>query len=74
MNPLTMMQVKELTGKFRRNHPKIINFFNAAQNRIDEGSVIEIKLTMSNGEVMNASAKVTKDDMELLNYIKNQKL
>lgn len=74
MNPLTMMQIKELTGRFRRNHPKLVRFFDVAQKRLDAGSIIEIKLTLSNGEVMNASAKVTKDDMELLNYLKNQKL
>lgn len=74
MNPLTMMQIKELTGKFRRNHPKLIRFFYAAQKRIDAGSIIEIKITMSTGEVMTASAKVTKDDMELLRYLGSQKL
>lgn len=73
MNPLTMMQIKELTGRFQRNHPKLMKFFDAAQRRLDEGSIIEIKVTMSTGETMIASAKVTKDDMELLKYLKSQK-
>lgn len=45
-----MMKMNELTGKFRKNHPKLLRFFDAAQNRIDAGSIIEIKITMSSGE------------------------
>lgn len=74
MNPLNMMKMNELTGKFRKNHPKLLRFFDAAQNRIDAGSIIEIKITMSSGESMTATAKVTADDMELLKYLRNQKL
>ena len=74
MDLLSMIRIKEMAGRFCRNHPKLVRFCNDASGRMDAGSIIEIKITMSNGEVMKASAKVRADDVELLEYFRKQKL
>ena len=45
MNPMAMMQMKSLFSKFKRNHPKVPQFFAAASRCVNVGSVIEIQVT-----------------------------
>ena len=69
MNPLYMMQIKGMLDKFRKNHPKVQNFFAAAAKSVDEGSVIEMKLTTSQGKTLCSNIRVNTDDMELIRQI-----
>lgn len=66
MNPLQMMQIKNMMDRFQDEHPKVRQFFAAASNRIDEGSIIEIKLTTSEGKTICSNIRVSGSDMELI--------
>lgn len=66
MNPKMMIQMKSLFERFRQNHPKVPMFFSAAAGAIDEGSVIEIQLTTSDGKNLCTNMRVTADDLEMV--------
>ena len=70
MNPLQMMQIKSMMDRFQRNHPKLQGFFNAAAERIDEGSVVEMRLTTSDGKTICSNIRVSQSDMELIEQAK----
>lgn len=69
VNPKMLMQIKSLFEQFRKNHPKVPLFFSAASNAIDEGSVIEISLTTSEGKNLCTNMRVTEDDLEMIKAI-----
>ena len=70
MNPLQMMQIKNMMDRFHQNHPKVQGFFGAAAEKIDEGSVIEISLTTSEGKTICSNIRVSRSDMELIGQAK----
>ena len=45
MNPMELMKLKGYLDTFKRNHPKVPMFFQAAAQSIGEGSVIESSVT-----------------------------
>ena len=71
MNPMAMMKIKGLLDRFRANHPKVPMFFSAASQSIGEGSIIEISITNADGKKLCTNMKVTADDLELFEQLKN---
>jgi hypothetical protein len=71
MNPMAMMKVKGLMDKFKENHPKVPMFFSAASKSIGAGSIIEITVTDPEGKQMCTNMKVTEEDLELFEQLKN---
>ena len=73
MNPMNFLALKPSWEKFRTNHPKMISFVKTASREsfLDEGSLIEIKVTNSSGKTMAANIRVKKDDIEFLGGLKN---
>lgn len=69
MNPMQLMQMKGMLDRFRRNHPRIEPFLMDAANRIDKGTVIEMKVTTSDGKSICANIRVNQEDMDLLNQV-----
>lgn len=69
MNPMKLMQIRGMADKFKQNHPRIPDFFNAVAKQVDEGSVIEMTLTTSEGRTLRANIRVNADDMALLREI-----
>ena len=65
MNPMNFLALKPSWEKFRTNHPKMISFVKTASREsfLDEGSLIEIKVTNSSGKTMAANIRVKKDDI-----------
>lgn len=65
-----LMKIMSAKNKFDANHPKLKNYFAAVKNKgIEEGTVIQIKITNPNDEPMVANIKVKADDMELLSQL-----
>ena len=60
-----------LLERFRSNHPKVPMFFSAASQSIGEGSIIEISITNADGKKLCTNMKVTADDLELFEQLKN---
>ena len=72
MNPMNFLALKPSWEKFRTNHPKMISFVKTASREsfLDEGSLIEIKVTNSSGKTMAANIRVKKEDIEFLGGLK----
>ena len=69
-NPAILMEIMSAKNKLDVNHPKLKNYFTAVKNKgIEEGSVIELKITNPNDEPMVANIKVQAEDIELLSQL-----
>ena len=72
MNPATIMKIMNAKNKFTQNHPKFAAFFNAVLSTgIQEGTIIEIKVTKPGQEPMTTNMKVLQSDLELINELKD---
>lgn len=72
INPASLFQMKALWDRFAANHPKFPKFLQAlTASSIDEGTIIEIKITRANGDAIASNLKVTADDLELFQEIRN---
>ena len=71
MNPAMMMKIMGAKNKFTQNHPKFVAFLNAMfSNGIEEGTVIEITVTKQGQGTVTSNLRVTRDDLELLETLK----
>ncbi|MBD5495181.1 MAG: hypothetical protein HDR12_12640 [Lachnospiraceae bacterium] len=71
-NPAAILQMMNLWNKFKQNHPKFPKFMTAVyQNGIKEGSIIEINVTTADGQSLNSNLKISAEDMELIDQLKN---
>lgn len=66
MNPMQLMKIKGMLDGFQKRHPRVMPFFRDAANRIQEGSVIEVKITGADGHSITSNIRVTAEDMEML--------
>lgn len=74
-NPAALLQMMNLWNRFQKNHPKFPKFLKAVvQNGIKEGSIIEIKVTTAEGENFDSNLKISADDMEMIEQIRNMTL
>jgi len=72
MNPASLMKMAALGKRFEGNHPKFAAFFRTIMSQgMTEGTVIEVKITRPDGTSLVSNMKVTPDDMDLVNEIKN---
>ncbi len=51
---------------FQQRHPRVAPFLSDAANRIQEGAVIEMKVTDASGHTITSNIRVTAEDMELI--------
>lgn len=71
-NPTAILQMMNLWNRFKQNHPKFPKFMTAVyQNGIKEGSIIEINVTTADGQSLNSNLKISAEDMELIEQLKN---
>ena len=71
-NPAALFQMMNLWSRFQKNHPKFPKFLSAVtQNGIREGSIIEVRVTTAAGEYFDSNLKITADDMEIIEQLKN---
>ena len=66
MNLATLMQFKSEWEGFKQRHPKFPLFIRAArQKAMQEGAVIEIKVTAPDGTTVSSNLKIKAEDSEL---------
>lgn len=71
MNPMDYMKVFGMWNKFKENHPKFPAFLKAAaQSGLKEDTIMEIKITTADGEVIESNLKISASDMELVEEFK----
>ena len=73
MNPMNLLQLKPYWSRFKANHPKLVSFVKTASDErfLDEGSLIEITVTNSQGKKTSANLRVRQDDMDFLGGLKD---
>ena len=71
MNPASIMKIMSAKKQFTENHPKFVAFLNAVFSKgIEEGTVIELKVTSPGQEVVTTNIRVQQSDLELLKELK----
>lgn len=70
MNPLAALKIKNMLTVFKENHPKVPQFFKVASGILDEGSVVEMSITTSEGKRIVTNIKVTESDLEQIKEIR----
>ncbi len=74
INPLEMMKLGERFKIFSSQHPKVTPFIQTvSRDAIREGSVLELKVTDPEGKEYVTNIRVTAEDMETVNILKNMK-
>ena len=68
----TIMKMKGAWDTFTRNHPKFPMFLRAITAKgIKEGTIIDINITDPDGTPIGTNIKVTSEDIELFEMLKN---
>ncbi|MBO4825576.1 MAG: hypothetical protein J5487_09285 [Lachnospiraceae bacterium] len=71
-NPADIMKLMGMKNKFESSHPKFVSFIkDVAARGISEGDILEVTITRAPGEKTTANLRVTADDVEMVNEIKN---
>ena len=64
MNPMNILQLQQRFQIFQQEHPKIIAFFKAiGKDSMQEGTVIDIKVTTPDGKEIASNMKITANDI-----------
>lgn len=70
-NAAAMLKIMNAKNRFTNNHPKFVAFLNAMfAGGIEENTVIEITVTKPGQGAVTSNIKVRRDDLELLESIK----
>lgn len=71
MDPLQLLKMKGMWEQFTARHPKFPAFLQAAgRGAIAEGTVLEITITTAEGKKLCSNLKVTAEDMEMVEVLK----
>lgn len=64
INPMKLLQFKNMWAEFTSRHPKFPQFITAVtQHGITEGTVIEVSVTTPEGKTFTSNLKVTAEDI-----------
>ncbi len=74
-NQIAMIQkLKEEMSHFQKRHPKFPAFLNAiSKEALQEGTIIEITVTTLEGKNYCSNLKLSSDDLELIEVLKNMR-
>lgn len=73
VNPKTMMQMASRLRVFTEQHPKVVPFFETAgKNAVQEGTIVEMKITSPEGREYVTNIRLTKDDLETLEMLQKK--
>ncbi len=74
MNPMDILKFKGMWDEFAKRHPKFPLFLNAVtQNGITEGTVLEIQIKKPDGIELASNLKISKEDMELFQKLRDMR-
>lgn len=67
MNPAMLLSFKKKWDEFSVRHPKFVAFLGTLKNKgLDEGSIIDVAITLPNGEKYQSNIKLTAEDVEMI--------
>lgn len=70
MNPMEMIKLKGLYEQFVKRHSRLPQFAQKAASSIQEGTVVDMKITLPDGETFMTNVKVLPEDMEMISALK----
>ena len=71
MNPASIMKIMGAKNRFTENHTKFVSFLNMVWGKgIEEGTIIEIRVTRPGEDMMMSNIKVQQSDLELLRELR----
>ena len=74
MNPMDAMQLLPRLSTFKEQHPKFLKFLKAVGSKgLEEDSIMDVKFRSTDGQEYVANIKLTKEDIETIEIIKNLK-
>lgn len=74
MNPMKLLQLKNLWEQFTARHPKFPHFLKAvSQTAAQEGTIFEIQVTTPDGKTLASNLKITREDLELLQMLREMR-
>ena len=72
INPMKLLELKNLWNACTRRHPKFPQFISAVQQAgISEGTVIEVQITIPDGRTFTSNLKVQQEDIEAVKSLQN---
>lgn len=72
INPMKLLELKNLWSAFTKRHPKFPQFLSAVQQaRIPEGTIIEVQITSPDGKTFTSNMKVTSEDIDAVKSLQN---
>mgnify|MGYP000952635523 CR=1 FL=1 len=75
INPVKMLKYKKEYEQFINRHPKLPGFFKAVSGEgLQEGTVIEAKVTTKDGREYVSNIRLTDQDMKLISELKSDGL
>ena len=67
MNPAALLTLKKKWEEFSSRHPKFVSFLGCLKGKgMTEGSIIDITVTLPNGEKYQSNLKFTAEDIEAI--------
>lgn len=67
MNPAAMLTFKKKFEEFAQRHPRFVQFLGALKgSNLPEGSVIDVKVTLPDGQIFQSNLKLTEEDLEMI--------
>ncbi|MCR5092973.1 MAG: hypothetical protein K6B72_03270 [Lachnospiraceae bacterium] len=70
MNPMLLLQLQQNLEQFKQNHPKFFPFLGAVRdNALQEGTVIEMKVTTPEGKNYTSNIKLKAEDVETVRML-----
>lgn len=72
INPMKLLELKNLWSAFTKRHPKFPQFLSAVQQaEIPEGTIIEVQITSPDGKTFTSNMKVTSEDIDAVKSLQN---
>lgn len=71
-NPASILQFRKDWGEFEQRHPRFVTFLGAIFKKgISEGSIVEITVTLPDGQKIESNMKISEEDIKFFQNIGN---
>ena len=72
INPMKLLELKNLWSAFTRRHPKFPQFMTAVQQHgIQAGSIIEVQINTPDGKNFTTNLKVSEEDIQAIRSLQD---
>ena len=72
INPMKLLELKNLWNAFTKRHPKFPQFLSAVQQAgIPVGTLIEVQIPSPDGKTFTSNMKVTSEDIDAVKSLQN---